>query len=800
MKKSWLFFIVLLSFVLFLSLGTQKAQAAEDAGMETFTIPAYVQVNGASESTPHPGTPTFHFNIWCSNSSIELYIVSNVVYTNGFGEFSGDLVFKVPSEQVEALKTSTIHIQQYDGNSDWKFDTRVYDFYWALSGYFGRWPAAEPANAPKVMVKYVYVTNVYDPQSSAPDPNTSVETFTIPATVVVNGASEATPHPGNPAFHFNIWSGNTGIKLNIVSNVVYTSGFGEFSGNLVFTVPQSQAAALKASPLYVQQFDGNDDWIFDTYVMQFEWADDAGFWRWPRADVASAPKVKRYDVYVTNIYDPKAKVPQTDPVQPTQPEPQNTPETSTSEVIESPIEIIEDDDKTQITLPINVGVEKYSTDTPPAAVFHFGIYGMRKAQEYEWVNDVVYTQGEGIYQGSICFTVPAGEPLEQLIETGFDVRERSAVVPGWSFAGEVYHIDLSRKDGVLQAEIRRLRNVTTAESGKKVLYFLNHYGMDQGEPVTMPGSALGIEDIFRNILDMDCIVLSDTIHYQNDDGQWEISWTALRKDKAIGDFDLTLKYAEEDEDYEEFYLTDVLRVTRDGIFIKLGKIAEVYTELCGKDFPAADAIPDGKWTGFTQETISWLNLPMADELIRRMIRDAGRVFDEFETECVDQGYEMTGDSELWDSFEMLALDMAQLYHEEWYDLALQAAASKDAKDFVSFYEDTFVEFNDLEMNNAGLMYLLRQKYPEILTDFAFRVLLQEDGINAAELSGQLEDEEDGVRIFDSLLEVQEAAGDAKHMGAPKNYESGSDYLNALIMEKANPKDVQEWMDEISKED
>ena len=103
MKKSWLFFIVLLSFVLFLSLGTQKAQAAEDAGMETFTIPAYVQVNGASESTPHPGTPAFHFNIWCSNSSIELYIVSNVVYTNGFGEFSGDLVCKVPSEQVEAL-------------------------------------------------------------------------------------------------------------------------------------------------------------------------------------------------------------------------------------------------------------------------------------------------------------------------------------------------------------------------------------------------------------------------------------------------------------------------------------------------------------------------------------------------------------------------------------------------------------------------------------------------------------------------------------------------------------------------
>ena len=65
MKKSWLFFIVLYSAVLFLSLGTQKSRAAEDDGMDTYTIKAYVQVNGVSESTPHPGTPAFHFNIWC---------------------------------------------------------------------------------------------------------------------------------------------------------------------------------------------------------------------------------------------------------------------------------------------------------------------------------------------------------------------------------------------------------------------------------------------------------------------------------------------------------------------------------------------------------------------------------------------------------------------------------------------------------------------------------------------------------------------------------------------------------------
>ena len=800
MKKQVMLFLALFSFVLLVCAGTMRSKAAETD--ETITVPANVRVNGATESTPSPGNAVFHFKIW-NDAGVTMNVVSNAVYTNGFGDFAGNLVFTIPAGQLDALKASGFYIQQYDGNADWKFDTNVMQFFWDTDA-FKRWPSWDDPTGPKVKLTYAYAGNVYDPQAAAPPaPGPASETITIPAKVRVNGASEQTPDPGAAVFHFRIWSGDPAVSLNVVSNAVTTGGFGEFNGAISFTVPAGSLEALKAAPLYVQQYDGNADWKFDMQVLDFFWDVDK-FKRWPIWDDPTGPKIKLDFVSVTNVYDPQPQQAQPVPVPPAPPE---TPEEAQDLIKELPIAVTEGEEGVQITLPIYIGVEKSGADVPPAAVFHFGIYGMQKDQEYEWVNDVVYTQGEGIYQGNICFTVPQGEAVDQILETGFDVRERSAVVSGWSFAGEVYHIDLEREDGVIRPKIRRFRNVTTAEESKEVLYFLNHYGMDHGEPVEMSGSILGIEDIFRMILDMEEVDLTDTLFFADDEGEWEISWEGFRKDKEIGGVNMTMRYREEGEEFTEITLEDVLRVTRGGIYVKLKSVADAYTALCGEDFPAAKAIPDEEWTGFTEETISWLKLPVVDKLIRRMLRDAGRAFDEFEIRTTDHGYEMTGGAGEWDSFEMLALDMIELGYEDWYTLFTEAALSKEMRNFADAYKAAFEKIGEQVMNNSGLLSVFREGYPAVLSDFVCSVKQEDDSYKVSS-TGQMEDEEDGVRTFTNEFTAKAADGEEnaeekEPVEAPENFASGSDFLHDLItldtLEKG-PGGFLKWLEELIGDD
>ena len=152
---------------------------------------------------------------------------------------------------------------------------------------------------------------------------------------------------------------------------------------------------------------------------------------------------------MTNTYAPFQAAPT-----PTQPDPTQPTPTQPAETQERPIWGIEGKNLTQITLPIFVEVKKTGLDTPSGALFHFDLEGMREGQEYNWINNGVTTEGEGEFWGSITLTIPSGEQLAQMIETGFDVREINDAIPGWSYSDAVYHIDLVRTGGILQGQIR----------------------------------------------------------------------------------------------------------------------------------------------------------------------------------------------------------------------------------------------------------------------------------------------------------------------------------------------------------
>lgn len=606
-------------------------------------------------------------------------------------------------------------------------------------------------------------------------------TFTIPVTVRVTGANAGTPSPGAAVFHFNIWSGNPMAPITIISNAVSTNGFGEFYGELVFSIPEAYAEDLLFAPLYIQQFDGNADWQFDTNLMEFNWRSGTGFLR--------LPDMLDY-IYVTNVYSPQPAPTQPEPTQPEPTRPEPVPELpkepadppATENLEEQPVVIQEDSDKTIFTLPVYVGVTRYAGDAVPAATFHFGLGGINKDQEYEWINDIVSTPGEGVFGGNISFSVPAGEALTQLIETGFDVKERYAVVPGWSFAGEVYHIDLFREDGVLKGEIRRLRNATTAAPGRKLLYFLNYYSAIYGVPSRSPASLLGVEDILKELWDLDHVILMNTFHVVKNDEKWEVSWQAQKEGHTIGDCQMTIRYAKGDEDYTSVSLSDVLRVVDGGIYIKLDSIAEVYTSLCGKPFPAADMIPGTDWTAFNQRNISWLDLTALDRLFRTLVHDAGDAFDEYAVKKIDNGYELSGSRQEWDSFRLKALEMAKEKHEEWYGLALDAAASQEMKELAAYCENSFVTINQEAASDAERLALLSVKFPVLLkkelTEFYSSWQHPDRYHYTFWLSGRIEDDDKDIR-FDSSFATAEVQGQAE-ISIPERSASGSDYLHELI--------------------
>ena len=777
----------LLMLICALSLTAPANAYAESAtGAQSFDIMVYVRIAPAETGvTPDPGAAVFHFDIW-SEAGVPLTITNNAVYTTGFGSYEGHLTFTVATPyDARMVMAEGLVVQQYDGNENWIFDTEPAIYYWSNDA-----GSIVPGGSG-------VFANVYSPVTPAPVPTEPAPalperiTFSIPAVVNIARASESVPDPGQNVFHFNVWS-DSGADIQLAGNAVYTNGTGEFRGDLVFTVPSSQLEALKTTTLRVTQFSGNADWVFDSYVFEFFFDPDYGtFVRWPRMDGSMVPpRVKTTEVVVTNTYAPAVSTPAptqpaptepapTEPA-PTQPDPTEPAPTQPAESVrveEKPAEIIESEGKVQFTLPVYVDVKKYGQDAPPPAVFHFGLYGMQSDQKYEWVNDIITTQGEGMASGSISFTVPAGAQLDQLIETGFDVRERSAAVPGWSFAGEVYHIALTREDGTLKADIQRRRRVTTAESGLKVMVFRNYYGMKDGQPEAMPASPIGLDDMIREILGLRFIIIRDTFHIYDKDGIWELNWRALKQGNTVGDVALNIGYAKKGEAYSVVNLSDVLRVTEEGIFIRLGSIADACKQLSGKEFPAAEAIPESEWTAFTQETISWLQLSALDDLFRRMWNDAGRVFDEMSAECTRTGYKMTAGSADWSSIKMEALNAAQLNHADWYALSQKAAESQDMKDLAASYEDAFTEFCSQEMNNAGLMSLLNERYPAILDHFALSIEHQQGDSYSSSLSAGFSD----GRSFDSILITETSSVQAVNMTAPESFESGSDYLYELIM-------------------
>ena len=236
-----------------------------------------------------------------------------------------------------------------------------------------------------------------------------------------------------------------------------------------------------------------------------------------------------------------------------------------------------------------------------------------------------------------------------------------------------------------------------------------------------------------------------------------------------------------------------------GKFMKLGAIAKAYETLKGKPFPGAEVIPEDEWTGFTQEQIPWLDLSALDELFRKLRNDSGRAFDVLPVTTTENGYAFSGGSEEWNDFRMMALNLAQFYHEDWYAMALEAAVSEEMQEFAGSYEDAFMAFNEMEMNNAGLMTLLRDKYPRTMEDFTYSMEYA-DGVLSTEFSCSFADEEDVWVIEDHFTaeEIPADEADEESLKAPESFGSGEDFFLAMILRQSPEKlweDAEEGEDE-----
>lgn len=622
--------------------------------------------------------------------------------------------------------------------------------------------------------------------------------LTIPARVNVSGADANTPSPGTAVFHFKIWMEDSSVPLTIVSDTVWTNGFGDFSANLVFTIPEEYMRALYVTPLYVQQYDGNPDWVFDTTVMEFFYQDP----RYLRVENPASMTSQTVDyAAVHNIYKkapaPPEVQPSTEPAVepaaepsapenpvPAEPLPAEPVPVNTDNVTALPVQITKEDAFTRITLPVFIGVEKYGTDAPPAAVFTFGLYGIQKEQEYAWEKDTVTVPGAGLHSGSISFTVPDGEALSMLMETGFDVRERTAVVPGWSFSGEVYHIRLFESENGPAAEVERIREGRTVDTPADALLFLNYYGMDSGIPVELPGSATGVKDMLQEIRELEHVTIKDTFHVSDSEGRWEIRFEAVKTGYEIGNAALTMRYAKGDSEYRSVSLEDVLRIQDQCFYIRLQRIADAYTELSGKEFLCQEAVPEGEWTAFTNEMISWLDLPSLDILMRSLIRNAGPAFDAFTTVRSGNGYTMSGSRPQFDRFQLKAMETAGRKHSEWYALAEKAALSDEMKRFAASYENAFSKLLLQSPSDAEKLAALREQFPKILKRFTFSVELLKKDTYQVLASGQYVNDEGVVRDFDSILTTESALSDGVRFASPGNAVSGAPYLYALIMRYA----------------
>ena len=765
-RRVLVFCLILLAFSLFPGKGLNRVYAEESLD---FDLPMNLKIQGETEATPSPGGAVFHFNIW-SDTGVPLTIKDNSVQADGFGIAFKRLSFSVSSaEDAQKIKTGAIHVRQYDGNPDWKFDMTelTYNWYDDYRCFDVIWPGTI---FPKPMTEFWNLCNTYAPQAGTPSGATVV---TVPVEVTVTKASEAVPDPGPAVFHFGITS-SSGAAITVINNAVSTSGTGTFTGSISFSVPAEQFGALTESGFTVQQLEGNPDWVFDTYAYWMFYDSVTGdFSTWLKYFRASTKTVS-----VSNVYSPASSGPA--PTEPAPTDPAPTP-TAPAPAGEEGISIEEDTEKAVFTLPVIVDVVKTGEQDVPGAVFHFGLDCMKADQQYTWINDVVYTGGEGEYSGSVSFSVPAGEELDKLIETGFDLYQRHAVVVGWSFAGEVYHVTLSREGGALKAEITRHRRVTTAEAGKNVLYYRDYFGKDSGglQSGNTPASMIGIKDLFgqafavenATYLGMFEIYTGETVN-----GIKSVNYKLHKSGEEFGNADISFNWQGKTAEVE-----DAFRLTEDGLFIRLKSLAQAWEQATGEKFFMANEIPDAEWVSFRQEDISWLDFQALGELFSRFLRDQERALDEFPATKTHQGYRIDADADDWESFRYLVLDEAQLNHEIWYKLAMEAAKSENVKGVADALEAAFNDFCDKEMNNAGLMEILTEKYPlsvdkleasfDQIAEKAFTV-----GSEAAISNVE------GARKVSFTLSVTEDVVPEELPGTPENAVSGGTFLFDLLME------------------
>ncbi len=772
---------------------TGRTAAGETPSLVTFQVPVQVTLTGAKADTPDPGEAVFHFNCYCSDPSLCPALLDNAVYTSGFGVFTKNFVFTVPSQEAfEALKGTGFFLSQFSGNADWSFDNRTFEVAWHETAEDAAFMVVPESTGPKVYLPSVEVTNTYL-KEAAPVP----VTFEVPVEVNISGAKDDTPDPGAAVFHFNCFCSDPFLCPALVDNAVYTNGFGKFTKNFVFTAPsQASFEALKGTGFFLSQFSGNADWSFDNRTFEVAWHETSGGAAFMVVPESTGPKVYLPALTVNNIYLKEAPAPaETKPeeTKPEEPKPQETkPEESKPEETKpaetdpgkaegSPSKAalptsVRSGDATVITVPITVRVVQGGSDPVGPAVFHFGLEGMDPKQQFTFINDVVYTEGAGEYSGSIMFSVPNDAELEKLIKTGFDVRERSALVDGWSFAGELYHVDLQKSGNTADASVGRKRKVTSAPLSFNGLYFVNYYTRTDGKEGQAPAAMLAACDLWQEALSMKNGLYRGTVTADDPAaGHWEISWAAYKSGNAIGNASLTLRL-QKDGIQHTVFADDVLRVLPEGIYLRLDTLASALKQLSGSVPEILADVPEG-WTAFTQETLDGLDLDALNELIRGIWWNGSGALDEFPVEKQSGGYLVNANGNNWSDVLYSILGEAQKNHGIWYEAAKKAAVSGEMLQLAADFESAFVKLNSEHPDNALLFDNLKDALPFSLETW------QGDWQKLSEESYAFKDSlvlkaGDQTSALDSIFQADAAA--AVTVAAPEAGVSGAAFLEKLI--------------------
>ncbi|MBR3643546.1 MAG: hypothetical protein IKN57_08570 [Parasporobacterium sp.] len=327
-----------------------------------------------------------------------------------------------------------------------------------------------------------------------------------------------------------------------------------------------------------------------------------------------------------------------------------------------------------MTLPVTVEVIQGGADPVGNAVFHFAIEGFDRDTGVFLSKDTVETRGSGLTLSSLTVTIPDEAALTRLAETGFDVREKTALVDGWSFAPEAWHADLSRTDGNIDIQISSLRKGDNRPELIRNMYFSNYFTKTNGMEGEAPAGIREVTDLLSEAASLENVLFRGTLTTKSQDGSWEVNWEISKSGQYLGESKITLKYTPAGEAQKQASLSDILRVTPEGAYVRLDLISGAYEQLSGKNWAAlswAGAIPSG-WTAFSKTDVYSLDLEKTGDFLSRVFYDMSKVLDALSVTKTSNAYLISGDRETLGNMQQAAGMVIEEKKDGWNVLLASA--------------------------------------------------------------------------------------------------------------------------------